>query len=488
MVTSMKRAPRVALTALALFMLAPLSGCGREAAGGREEPAEAAAPRNVIVIVVDALRADRVGTYGYERDTTPRIDRFAERSLVFTRAYSAASWTLPSVGSLMTSVYPSVHGLLRPPTSADQHTLPEEFLTLAESLRSHGFRTASITSQPWISKETGLTQGFDEIRTVAHASAPDEARVLAEHLIGWLEGQGETRFFLYAHFMGPHSPYDVVSEFTGRFTAGRPVPPMVAEFHRLYEFESEARAYRMASDLAQENRLSEEEIRYLEDEYDEKLAFTDRWLGALFDSLERLGHLDDSLIVVTADHGESFFEHGTIFHGKHLHEELVRVPLLIRLPGGASAPARVDEIVELIDLYPTIHEMLEIPAPAYVQGESLLPVFHGGPGDGVAFAECSGFKVITRDWSSLHDYGDQLHLPRQVQVREMYDLAADPLEQFNLAPGDRAAERRQRELAAAIWGEIGEIRNRYGFENRPVEFDDDTREKLASLGYLGGAR
>jgi arylsulfatase A-like enzyme len=471
--------PRAILLLVAAALLS-WSGCGTAPANEVEPSRTAAPPANVIVIVIDALRADHIGTYGYHRNTTPNLDRFASRSLVFTRTYTATSWTLPAVASLMTSVYPSVHGVYRPPTEADHNTLPREFVTLAESLRSHGFRTASITSQPWISEKTGLTRGFDESRTVSHASAPNEARVLTENLIGWLGQRDDRPFFLYTHYMGPHSPYDVTSEFTGTFTGGAAPPPMIAEFHRLYEFESEARAYRMAADLAQERRLTAEEIEYLAAEYDEKLAYTDRWLGVLLDTLERQGRFDDTLIVVTADHGEAFFEHGTIFHGEHLHEELVRVPLIVRLPGGKRGPARLDEIVELIDLYPTVHELLGLPQPCEIQGKSLLPVVDGGPGDGVAFAECFGFKIVTRGWSSFHDYDDS------PGARELYDLVRDPLEWRNLAGRGFDAEARHLKLAETVWTEIHAIRERLRPRNEKIEIDEETREKLESLGYLGG--
>jgi arylsulfatase len=450
-------------------------------AGGAPEP-----PRNVIFIVIDAFRADHMGALGYGRGTTPNLDEFASRGLLFTRAYSAASWTLPSLASYMTSVYPAVHGVRRPPNAPDHLALPREFLTLAESLRANGLRTASITSQPWMSKAMGLVQGFDEARAVSHASAPGEAGILTKELIAWLRQNRESPFFLYAHFMGPHSPYDVPSEFTGRYTGGRPVPETVAEFHRLYEFESEAVAYQEIVDRAREGGLVPADVEYMRDEYDEKLAYTDARVGELLDELETLGLLDDSIVLVTADHGEAFYEHGTIFHGQHIHEELVRVPLIIHLPGELAKPARIDEVVELIDLYPTIHELLGIPVPVAIQGRSLIPVLEGGAGDGVAFAEGHGFKVVTGGWSSYYFYNDSLNTTAGIEVEELYDLRCDPFELVDLSDEEPAAVERHRELAFEIWREILDLRYGGAYQNPAAEFDEEQIEKLRSIGYLGG--
>jgi arylsulfatase A-like enzyme len=474
---------RSILLVLLLLVATACAGDGVEKAASGPVPPK---PRNVIFIVIDALRADHLGAYGYERDTTPNLDALAGRSILFTRAYSAASWTLPSLASYMTSVYPSVHGLRRPPTAEDHSALSREFITLAESLKEAGYQTASITSQPWITDNMGLTQGFDMVRAVSHASAPGEAQVLTEALIEWLGKKRDPGFFLYAHYMGPHSPYDVPSEFTGRYTTSRPVPEIVARFHKLYEFESEAEAYKTIVDRAARGDLSSEAISYMRDEYDEKLAFTDASLGLLFDHLEHSGLMEDTLVIVTADHGEAFYEHGTIFHGQHIHEELVRVPLIIHLPGGATGATRLDEIVELIDIYPTIHELLELPTPPYIQGESLIPLLQGGPSDGVAFSEGFGFKIITPGWSSFYDYSDMLHRMDGFRITAMYDLAQDPFEQTDIAGISPPEAERHRELAFHLWGEMLDIKDGYSFDSRPVQIDTEVIEELEALGYLGG--
>lgn len=466
--------------ALAAALLA--SACGQR---GEDPRRPATAPRNVIFIVIDALRADHVGALGYERATTPRLDTLAEKSVLFTRAYSAASWTLPSVASFMTSLYPSVHGLRQPPTAAVQFALADQLLTLAESLAGHGFETASITSQPWISERTGLTQGFGLVRTVAHASLPGEPCLLAAELVEWLAQPRPKPFFLYAHFMGPHAPYDVPSEFTGRYTAGRAVPAAVLEFHRLSEFESEEEAHHLIVELAARSRLTEEDVRYLIDEYDEKLAFTDACLGPLFEALEAGGLLDESVLVVTADHGEAFDEHGTIFHGEHLHEELVRVPLILHLPGDRWGRTKIDDLVELIDLYPTLHELLGLPTPPNLQGESLLPLFRGGRSDGLACAEGTDFKLVTRDWSAFYPYNDALRVSSDLHLTELYHLAVDPLERTNVAATEPATAESLRALAFELWQEMFEMQLRHHVVPDAADLSGVAEKRLRALGYLG---
>jgi arylsulfatase len=476
------------ILAIVAALAASSMACTRRADAPVPADRDPARPSNVIFLVLDALRADHVGALGYRRDTTPNLDALARRGILFTRAYSASSWTLPSVASLMTSVYPSVHRLTRPPNDPVHDALATEFLTLAESFRDQGFATASITSQPWVSDSTGLTQGFDEARTVASASVPGEPCLLARALIDWLRQPRARNFFLYAHFMGPHSPYDVPSAFTGRYTAGRPVPATIEEFHRLYEFESEAQAYRQISDRAKEEGLTAEDIAYLEDEYDEKLAATDACLAELFEELERGRVFDDTVVLVTADHGEAFYEHGTIFHGEHVHEELVRVPLIVRLPGDGWKPARIDGVVELIDLYPTVHELLGLPIPPHVQGRSLVPLMRGGPGDGVAFCESDEFKVVTPAWSSFYRYNQSLHLSSGFVATKLYDLVADPLERHDLAGSAGrviAAAQRHREAAFDVWQGILAARTGLDFRATEARLDEETETGLRSLGYLG---
>jgi choline-sulfatase len=441
-------------------------------------------PKNVIMIVVDTFRADHLGALGHHRDTTPNLDQLAAESVLFTQAYSATSWTMPSLASYMTGVYPSVHRLLKAPHDIDQNALSEEFVTLAEALRDAGLRTASITAQPWISERTGLTQGFDEVRTVSNAADPNEARELTAEVIEWLEQSGDTPFFLYAHYMGPHAPYDAPEGYRGRYTRDLPLTDVVQGFHQAYATESQVRAYAVITGKAADEGLSDQDIAYLEAEYDEKLAFTDAQLGNLFSWLRDSGLLEETLVIVAADHGEAFFEHQTVFHGQHLHQELLHVPLIMRLPGSSASSLRVNAVAELIDIYPTILELLGAAAPPHIQGRSLMPLVQGGPGDGIALGECFGFRITTDGWSSYHDYIPNPEDEGAISTRALYDLMNDPLEQREVSADRRDVIARHERMARQLWIEMGRSAEYWQAQILPAGLDEDTERRLRSLGYL----
>jgi len=475
---------RIFLLGCLLGLATMLLGCGAENDAADSDGTDAPPARNVIFIVVDALRADHVGAYGHSRPTTPFLDRFAEQSVLFERAYSATSWTLPSLASYMSSVYPSVHGLRKRPDQEDHNRLPEEFVTLAESLSEHGLHTASITAQPWLSDQTGLTQGFDHVSTVGNATHVDEAHQVTRALTAWLRENHEQPFFLYAHYMGPHSPYEAPPRYKGRFTAELERTATVDRFEQLYEEQNQLLAYREIVTHARDEGLTAADIEYLSAQYDEKLAYADSQLGVLFDEVRQLGLLDDTLIVITADHGEAFFEHGTIFHGQHVHEELVRVPLIVRLPGARMADRRVVSVAETIDIYPTIHDVLELSVPEGIQGQSLVPLMHGEEGDGVAFSEGFGYRIATRDWSSLYDYSMTPERTDTIVPRAMYHLATDPLERVELDPVGGPAQSRHVRLANQVWQEINDVAEYWQAQPAAAEIDPETAARLRSLGYL----
>ena len=453
--------------------------------GATESPVESAPrPTNVIMIVVDTLRADRLGARGYPRAVTPNLDRLVAESAFFDQAYSATSWTMPSLASYMTGVYPSVHGLLKAPHDVDQNALPDEFITLAEALRNAGMRTAAITAQPWISQRTGLTQGFDEVRTVSDAADPHEARELTFALIEWLEQNRAAPFFLYAHYMGPHAPYNAPEPYRGRYTRDLQLTDVVRGFHEAYATSNQVQAYAEITGIAEEDGLSRQDVAYLTAEYDEKVAFTDAQLGVLFVWLRESGLLDETLLIVTADHGEAFFEHRTIFHGQNLHQELLHVPLILRLPGEGATARRIHRVAELIDIYPTILALLDEAPQSHIQGRSLLPLLQGGAGDGIALGECFGFRVTTDGWSSYHDYIPNPEDEGAIGTRALYDLVSDPLEQRELSATRPDVVERHQQRARQLWIEMGRSAEFWQAQVDPARIDDEAERRLRSLGYL----
>lgn len=383
------------------------------------------APRpNVLLVTVDTLRADHLEPYGYERPTSPALAEFAGTATVFEAAQSQSSWTLPALASLMTGLYPSTHR-----ANSFRARLESSFTTLAEELRNAGYETAAVANHMFLGRSYGLDQGFthfdDELvrhpETQLHLTVTSPR--VADKAVDWLEQRAAVEegrpWFLWAHFFDPHNEY----------LAHESVDPMGA---------------------------GEGDV----DLYDEEIAFTDRGLGRILERLEELGLADDTVVIVTSDHGEAFGEHGRTHHSDSLYQELLHVPLLVRVPG--AAPRRVAQPVQTCDVLPTVLECASLPVPEALAGASLLPFVHG--------ADESERPVLAEVWAPEYVPGPELRklerlsaiasltrgdhkLVHQVPSgrTELYDLAADPLELTDVS-GEHPAlvESLRRELRARV--------------------------------------
>ena len=342
----------------AVALLAALGpGCGGTAV---EFPATPVA--NALVVVIDTQRADRFGCYGGPAGLTPFLDELAARSIVFHHAYAAAPWTEPSVASILTSRLPSEHGV-RLLTSV----LPEEETTLPEALHEHGIATQGFTANVLLGGR-GFDQGFEDWTALpmgtddafvepAHLLAATEG-VLREAAVTWALGlPPERRGFLYLQAMRPHFAAVPDGGVLERIAASRGRWPFdVAALQRTWFY---------LPDQAPPDQLR--------DYYDALVASLDRGLAGLFDDLRRTGFLDRAVVVVTADHGEELFDHGHVGHGYSLYEEVLHVPLLVSLPGQRTR-LDVDATVSLLDLAPTLLDLLGLPAPPSFGGRSLRDV------------------------------------------------------------------------------------------------------------------
>ena len=377
-------------------------------------------PRNVVVFLMDTLRADHVGPMGHEADTTPALDEIARDALVFTQASSAAPWTKASVASLMTSRLPSRHGAEGYPDR-----LRESEVTLARLFRQAGYRTCAVGFNTWIFNSSfNLASGFEDVFEVFDQSREGGARaeaVVAEAL-DWIHREPSKPFFLYVHLIDPHEPYVPDAEYRARFVA-----PYSGKLTGRLEGPGRHTAL-----LRKE--VSPADLDFLRQLYDAEIAFADHMLGELVTQLEGLGLWNETTLVFTSDHGEEFLDHGAWSHGSTLYQEQLHVPLVLKVPASAGVEARRCELpVSLLDVAPTLCELARIPVTgARFTGKSLLAACAGDAPGALVLAELhkeGQHKVSVREGNTKY-IRTLAPEPRE----ELFDLGRDPGEQTNLAP------------------------------------------------------
>ncbi len=424
--------------------------------------------RAVVLISIDTLRRDHVSVYGYPRPTTPSLENLAGDAVVFHDAVSTSSWTLPAHGSLFTSLYPSVHGAVNVRTRL-RTGLP----SLPEILRQGGFLTQAIVTQIYLSDRYGLDQGFDRLSWYQEG----RAQKVTDRAVRFLQAKGDEDFFLFLHYFDPHFHYD-------------PPPPYDRVFDPGYDGSITGNYWEFRENGPE--TLSRRDLDHVRALYDGEILYTDHHLQRFFQEMKRLGIYEKSLIVVTSDHGEEFLDHGDWGHSAKLYDELVRIPLLIKLPKSEAAGLQVEQQVSLLDVAPTILDVLEIPVPSSFQGKSLLSVLRGKKDDnfqgvwsevGTENESTMHYKASFRSGARGRKLIFRKGTERATPGMEIYDLARDPLETQNLGTGDDEAVARARQQTKAFLAWVAERRGATPTE-LPVELDADQTEKLRALGYL----
>jgi arylsulfatase A-like enzyme len=438
----------------------------------------------VVWIVVDTLRADHLGLYGYARPTSTSLERWGRRGVVFDRSFSTAPWTLPSFASLFTGQLPSRHGAgTRVPEggapggrkAAARMRLPGEktsfagldadSTTLAEILAEHGFATAAIVDNPFLLPVFGVARGFEHYD---HESGDDlhsrRADTMVDLALAWLDARDARPFFLLLHLFDPHMAYDAP-------------PPARLRFARPYTTRlslpvSDALGLREHAD-----ELDESDRDFVKAAYDEEVLFTDMQIGRFLDALEARGELERALVVLTADHGEELFDHDSIGHGHTLYDEQLRVPLVFWAP--EARPRRVATPVSGVDVAPTVLDALGLDLPAEMQGVSLWPAIRGvgEVPDRVLFAERTGTGSERK--AAIH-WPFKLVLDTADGTARVFELEEDPGE-----TRDRAAQ--EPEQRAALVAAIRDALREEGAPE-PVPLDAKTRDELRDLGYLDQRR
>lgn len=303
---------------------------------------------NILVLLLDTLRADHMSGYGYERTTTPVLDTFARENLKAAKAMTAAPWTPASVATIFTGLYPASHGMM-PPNDRDLAKqgltrLSSNLETMAEILKNEGYKTAAVSPNPWIAKEFGYTQGFDQFFYLHRKPAETITESGQEIIDNWTKERSENPFFLYLHFLDPHDPYTPPGEYATKFSG----PLSKSPFNY------------------------DERMLELIGRYDGEINYLDTELGKFFDYLKKNGLYEDLFIVIVSDHGEQFLEHGDQRHGYKLFNEEIHVPLLIRTGRAKDTGRVINETISTVDILPTIYSRLGLKIPENLQGVSLL--------------------------------------------------------------------------------------------------------------------
>ena len=429
------------------------------------------APKGVILISLDTLRADHLGTYGYHRNTSPNIDAFAEGGITFENAVVQSPWTLPSHMSIMTSLYPSFHGVVDISTSLQS----EKCVKLAELLHAGGYQTAAFVDGGFVSGHWGFHHGFDVYND--QGGGIDQILPRAKK---WLNKNKESPFFLFLHFYDIHTPYN-------------PPPPYNSIFH---DFDYTGNLVPSNTTLSAANhnklRVDDQDLRHFVALYDGCIRYTDDRMGDFFSFLKKSGLDEQSLIIITSDHGEEFKEHDGFFHKQLYYRPNLHVPLIMSLPDHSGKPVRIQELVQSIDLLPTILDITGLPPHEQAQGKSLLPVIRRHTNSASNFflrllysfkkeAEVSlaEYKPSTEQWSIISDDGYQLIYDTDSRHQQLFDINDDPLAQNNIV-------KEHTDITQKLLSELLNVYN-----TRPnrimgeeIDLDDTTRDQLRALGYI----
>lgn len=422
---------------------------------------------NVVMVVVDTLRADHLDDYGYERATMGPMRQLSLESTRYSRCYAPSSWTRPSVATIFSGLMPARHQAKISGTNRLNTAIP----TLAEVLRDAGWSTAGFSANVVVSKKVDFDQGFETFVDYEGGvlGYPDIERLLSLAR-SWLFKVDEP-FFLYFQPMNVHGPYRYPPEYRRLLLDRAPSTE--------FEYLKPPRSELMKGALHLRSELSESYRQSLDDQYDTSIRYSMEMLGKLFDDLREAGRWDNTLVILTADHGEELFDHGGQGHGYSLYGEVLHVPLYIKLPGQSEGRTR-DEVASLVDLYPTVLDALGLLRAEHLDGRSLLDA--GDVGRDLVFetnnAErfkgraiiSDGYKLIERK-SSYESYEPKI---------ELYDLTADPGERIDLAAiePERVAELLERMNSAFA---------RYAERALPVPQEGDAdldQETLRALGYV----
>jgi len=441
---------RILSVLVALFLLA---GC--------EKQQQALRP-NVILVSIDTLRADHLGCYGYDRPTSPTLDRLASEGMLFECAYATSPWTLPSHGTMLTGFYPGRIGL-----NSEDSTLPSELETLAMVLSKHSFSTAAVVNSFFVSEKYGFNRGFDYFSFVPENHAPiGAAPIIIKQAMQWVQQHKNEQFFLFLHFYDVHANYSTLPQYEEQF-----VGPYngVADgtLAQLIEFRKGTLS------------LDKADVKHFADLYDAEIRQLDDQLKRLLGFLQQEALLEKSFMIITSDHGEEFLDHGGILHGRTQYQELIHIPLIIRGPG-IPPSRRFKGIVSLVDMVPTVLSLLGISSPSGLEGLDLSPLWQDNRyklPDRFIFSEADQYNVKNDIKRAVWHGKYKLHYDLLTKKLELYNLVNDPTERLNVASEYPS-------VGMVLLTKIKKFMMKITRDTQSVPLTPKEIEKLKSLGYL----
>ena len=432
---------------------------------------------NIILITIDTLRADTLSCYGCERNTSPDIDKIAKQGIIFKNVIAPSSWTVPSMVSLFTSVYPINHGSVQGAKKGDevfkQEVFSGELLTLAEILKVDGYTTFGVASNHHLQGKFGFARGFDYFRHLLSLSAP----CVNEVIYSWKDDIAKSdKYFLWVHYIDPHWPYTPREPWVNKYI------PDEQRFimDLLTKIPDDWR-----KGVAYLNNLIEnhpETVSILKTFYESEVNYVDRSIGEF---LQKLAPHEDTVIIITSDHGEAFWEHALLGHGGTLYQEVIQVPLIVKLPSGLQLTV-AKESINLVDIMPSILHLLNINSPAQTLGRSFWEskgtfmrakqVSLSEVSPDYSYSELDrGARlkaIVTGQWKYIYNYKNK--------KEQLYNVTLDPLEQNNLSNKRREqCNRLNKRLSRWV-----SQSKKYPPGVKPIELSPQEEEKLKSLGYI----
>ena len=430
---------------------------------------------NIVLITIDTLRADHLSCYGYERKTSPVIDAIAEGGIVCSNVYAPSSWTAPSMTSLFTSVYPINHGVVhgigytKDNALNVQEIFSPDLTTLAEVLQANGYSTFGVSANPHLSEKFRFDRGFDYFTCLPF----EDAKAVNEAAFAWEDKVKKAeKFFLWVHYIDPHYPYTAQKPWIGAYAS---------QSETRFLLNMPPQSWWGLKTMVKEVKDDPKLLKHLIALYDSEINYADAHIGVL---MEKLGLYEETLVVITSDHGEEFLEHGETGHGHNLYQQTLHVPLIVKLPQG-SKHGVLSQPLSLINVMPTILEIAGLDAPATAMGVSFrekdglfswIKKKLTGADEDYIYAELDTMAtlkaVLAPPWKFIYN--------RRDKTGQLYNIISDPLELNDRALVETGeCDRLKEELLR--WADTTK---RYPAKRYDVELSPEEKEKLKGLGYL----